>query len=234
MNLIESLSAEAESASKSALLLPLGSLEQHGTEAPLGCDGIIAEEICRRAGSMAGCAVLPTLYYGNSHCHTAFPGTFSLSLETYSSLLREMISEADRNGFDRLIMLSGHGGNRKAAERAITKSRNTGSAEYLGYWELPGAMKEEERLFGRTGHHITVSEVSMVWHILGRPVPGLFRGKYPDAGEGMGKLTPAEWRKAYPDGGIGADMNRVSIDRGRMLLDWLVGKLAERLTGMKH
>ncbi len=229
MNLIESMSAEVEASAKGTVLLPLGSLEQHGTEAPLGCDGIVAETICRMAGVHTGCSVLPCLYYGNSHCHTAFPGTFSLSLETYGSLLSEIASEAFRNGFQRLIMLSGHGGNRRAAEAAIAKLPSSCQAEYLGYWELPGAEKEEERLFGKTGYHITTSEVSMVWHILGRKVPGAFTGRYPPANADISACSPEQWRKAYPMGGVGGDMGRVSTESGKSLLDFLARALSERI-----
>ncbi|MEA3266476.1 MAG: creatininase family protein, partial [Candidatus Fermentibacteria bacterium] len=87
MNLIESTSAEVEKADHSIIVLPAGSLEQHGTEAPLGCDGIIPQALCRKAGMITTTPVLPTLFYGYSLCHTSFPGTFSISEDTYSALL---------------------------------------------------------------------------------------------------------------------------------------------------
>ena len=122
MNLIESMSAEVEKAEHSLIILPVGSLEQHGTEAPLGCDGLVAEAICRKAGEITSTPVLPTLYYGCSHSHTSFPGTFSLSFETYSKLLCVIIREADRNGFNSILIVSGHGGNRLAAEKAMEEA----------------------------------------------------------------------------------------------------------------
>jgi len=211
------------------VLLPVGSLEQHGTEAPLGCDGIIAEALCRSAGEKTGCAVLPGLYYGNSLCHTGFPGTFSLSVNTYRGILSEIIREAGRNGYQHILILSGHGGNRKAALEAVKNAPSNISAEYLGFWELAGFTAEEERLFGKTGHHVTTSEVSIVWHLLGSDAPGNFQGKYPDSSEGIWKLSPEEWRLKFPDGGVGGNMALVSVQKGRKLFKFSADALAEKV-----
>ncbi len=229
MNLIEMFSAEAAASDKSAILLPAGSLEQHGTEAPLGCDGIIAEALCRKAGELTGCPVLPCLYYGNSHCHTGFSGTFSLSVETSVNLITDIISEAGRNGFRKLLILSGHGGNRIAAEKAISELKAKISAEYSGYWQLPGYTEKEEELFGKTGYHITTSEVSMVWHILKKPVPGVYSGCYPKTLPNTSDFTPEQWKEKYPDGGVGGDMSRVSTEKGCALFDYAVDMLAEKI-----
>lgn len=234
MNLIESMSAEVERSCRAVILLPAGSLEQHGTEAPLGCDGIIAESLCRKAGKTTGCFVLPSLFYGNSHCHTGFPGTFSLSFETYRNLLVEIIDEAARNDFKQILIVSGHGGNRKAAIEAVASSGTGIKAGYLGYWELPGFTSEEERLFGKTGHHITTSEVSMVWHLLSRPVPGKFPGKYPSATAGMAELSPVDWRKMYPDGGVGGDMSSVSVKKGKQLFDFTADALSVKINELNE
>ncbi len=220
------MSAEVGKSSRSVVLLPVGSLEQHGTEAPLGCDGIIAEALCRMAGEKTGCAVLPGLFYGNSLCHTGFPGTFSLSEETYTALLGEIIAEAARNNFRNILVISGHGGNRASAIRAVRRAPGNINASYLGFWELPGVSMKEEELFGKTGFHVTTSEVSMVWHILSRPVPGKFRGRYPEQAKDMSALTPEQWKDRYPDGGVGGDMSRVSVDRGKTLLEFTADSLA--------
>lgn len=228
MNLIESMSSEVATSSSRVVLLPVGSLEQHGTEAPLGCDGMIAEAVCHYAGEATGCAVLPTIFYGYSECHKAFPGTFSLSEETYSSLIQELITESRRNGFNRIIILSGHGGNRRSAEEAIRRTKSSSQAQYLGYWQLEGFAALEESLFGPTGHHITTSEVSMIWNILEKPVPGKFRGRYPSALDNMESMTSEQWRAYFPDGGVGGDMSRVSLEKGEILLEFTV----DALTGM--
>ena len=233
MNLIESMSAEVEKANHSTILLPAGSLEQHGTEAPLGCDGIIAEALCRKAGMITATPVLPALFYGYSLCHTSFPGTFSISENTYSALLIDIISEAARNEFKQIIILSGHGGNRSCAERAIAKSDGTIISRYMGYWQLPGVQEEEDRLFKKSGYHITAAEVSMVCYLLQVSIPGVFTGTYPAAAENISTLSPEQWKKAYPDGGVGADLSSASVSKGKILFDFMVGSLAETIGEVK-
>lgn len=227
MNLIETLSAELENSSNTTILLPAGSLEQHGTEAPLGCDAIIAEALCRKAGLLTSTPVLPALYYGNSYCHTAFPGTFSLSEETYSKLLKEIIGEAHRNKFKQILILSGHGGNRKGAELAIRESEKNISCEYMGYWQLPGVQQEEDRLFRKSGYHITTAEVSMVWYLLSKPIPGTFTGTYPQTAANISELSPEEWKSLYPNGGVSADLSDATVEKGKLLFEFIVHSLAE-------
>ena len=232
MNLIESMSAEVETASHATILLPVGSLEQHGTEAPLGCDGIIAEALCRKAGMITATPVLPSLFYGYSLCHTSFQGTFSLSEETYSKLLVEIIDEAARNKYKSILILSGHGGNRNSAENAILKAKDAIFPKYLGYWQLPGVQQEEDRLFKKSGYHITAAEVSMVWYLLSASIPGVFTGTFPVTTADISNLSPEQWRIAYPEGGVGADLSDVSTKKGQILFDFIAESLAETIREM--
>ncbi|MCD4707686.1 MAG: creatininase family protein [Candidatus Sabulitectum sp.] len=229
MNLIESLSAEVENASRSMILLPAGSLEQHGTEAPLGCDGIIAGALCREAGLLTSTPVLPTLYYGYSLCHSSFPGTFTLSEKTYSKLLVEIINEAARNKFNRILILSGHGGNRKGAERAISETQGTISSHYLGYWQLPGVQEKENLLFRKSGYHVTASEVSLVWYLLSGSIPGVFTGTYPPAVKNISEISPEQWKDVYPDGGVGTDLSDASVSKGKILFEFITDSLIETI-----
>ena len=231
MNLTKSMSAEVEQDSHSLILLPVGSLEQHGTEAPLGCDALIAEALCREAGELTNVPVLPALFYGNSECHQAFPGTFSLSEQTYSKLLEELINEAARNHFKHILIISGHGGNRTAAEKAISSCTNNITSEYLGYWQLPGVQVEENKLFYKSGYHITSPEVSMIWFLEGKIIPGRFSGAYPNSLplDKMKKLTPEKWKKLFPDGGAGSDLSDASLIKGKSFFNFVLASLVNRI-----
>jgi creatinine amidohydrolase len=223
------MSAEVEKASHCLVILPVGSLEQHGTEAPLGCDGLVADALCRKAGELTSTPVLPALYYGCSNSHTSFPGTFSISINTYSKLLCEIISEAERNGFNNILIVSGHGGNRQAAEKAMAETGGTISCSYMGYWQFPGVQKEEKRLFKKSGYHVTASEVSMVWNILSRSIPGEFSGCYPLAQPNMKDVTPERWKYLYPDGGVGTDLSDASVEKGRMLFHFITDSMVNSI-----
>ena len=233
MNLIDTLSAEVGTTANRVVLLPVGSLEQHGTEAPLGCDGIIAEALCKRAGLLSSTFVLPALFYGYSLCHTSFPGTFSLSKEIYSKLVGEIIGEAERNKFEHILILSGHGGNRESVEMAISQAPKSIECNYLGYWQLPGVEEKEKQLFRNAGYHITSSEVSMVWHILSGKIPGLFNSTYPPVRDNMNSLSPEQWRRSYPDGGVSADLSDASIEKGKIFFEFIANSLSSFLKRME-
>jgi len=205
------------------VLLPSGSLEQHGTEAPLGCDAIVAKHLCLEAGRETGAPVLPVVSYGDSLSHLGFPGTFSLATRTLAQVYSDILESASRNGFRRCLIISGHGGNRSAAEDACARDYGGLSPRYLGWWQLPGAAEKERELFPESGHHVTSSEVSMVWFLLGGTPPGVFTGKYPPWQDVFG--DPEAFKLAYPDGGVGGDMSQVSVAKGALLFNHLVKAL---------
>lgn len=206
----------------------MGSLEQHGSEAPLGCDSIIVRRLCNDAGKATGTPVLPCMPYGYSHCHRGFPGTFSLSAALLAEIYSEILTAAADNGFRRCLIISGHGGNRIPGERACAGEHGLREAGYLGWWQLPGAGELERKLFPNSGRHVTAAEVSMVWFLLGEPPPGEFKGAYPPCREMPD--DPELYRRAYPDGGAGGDLASVSVEKGAVLYRHLVRALCGVLT----
>jgi hypothetical protein len=95
----------------------------------------------------------------------------------------------------------------------------------MGYWELPGVQKEENRLFKKAGYHITASEVSMVWYLLSRSIPGKFSGCYPPAQQKMTAVSPEQWKNLYPDGGVGANLSDASVLKGQALFQFATASM---------
>jgi len=106
----------ADAARKGYLVVqPCGSTEQHGKHLPVDTDSAIVFEVAQRAADEVGrTLVLPCLHYGLSSHHLDFPGTVSLSLETYTTLFRDIARCVAHHGFKILILLNGHGGNTAA------------------------------------------------------------------------------------------------------------------------
>ena len=103
----------ARIAPRAIALLPIAAVEQHGRHLPVQTDTALVSEIARRAERALPrqVALLPTLWVGCSHHHLGFPGTISLSSETYIKALIEMVECIARAGFHRIVLLNGHGGN---------------------------------------------------------------------------------------------------------------------------
>lgn len=104
------------------VVVPIGSLEQHGHHLPLLTDTMIGGEIARRVEAEVGevALFLPVLWIGASDHHRAMPGTVSLSAETYVHVLKELIDSLIGGGFRRILLLNSHAGNIVPGQLAIS------------------------------------------------------------------------------------------------------------------
>ncbi len=94
-------------------VLPLGSTEQHAYLS-LSVDSILSERLAAEAAEPLGLPVFPVLAYGITPYFRAFPGTITLRVETYMSILRDILDTMAEQGFKRILIVNGHGGNTAA------------------------------------------------------------------------------------------------------------------------
>ena len=98
---------------RTVLVLPIGSVEQHGRHLPLGTDTLLAVSVCCAAADRipGRVAVLPPPWYGFSPHHMRFAGTVTLRAETLMELVEDIAESVIAHGFRRLLIVNGHGGN---------------------------------------------------------------------------------------------------------------------------
>jgi mycofactocin precursor peptide peptidase len=119
------------------LVVPVGSLEQHGPHLPLDTDTRIAVAVARRACQRrAGVALAPPLPVGASGEHAAFPGTLSIGAEALTACLIELGRHASLH-WPALLLVNGHGGNVTAVEAAVGRLRYEGRACLAWHAALP-------------------------------------------------------------------------------------------------
>lgn len=94
-------------------VLPLGSTEQHAYLS-LSTDSILAERVAAEAAEPLGVPVFPVVAYGITPYFRAYPGTISLGVETYLRLVRDILDGLHTQGFRRIVVVNGHGGNAPA------------------------------------------------------------------------------------------------------------------------
>jgi creatinine amidohydrolase len=98
------------------VIIPVGSLEQHGHHLPIGTDSLNGIERAKLVAQRTDVLVAPILFPGNSPYHLGFAGSITLSLETIQRVYVEAAQSLIRHGFRRFLILNSHGGNRVVSQ----------------------------------------------------------------------------------------------------------------------
>lgn len=119
-------------------ILPLGSTEQHA-QLSLSVDSILSEKIAVDAAEPLGIPVFPVVPYGITPYFLAYPGTISLRMETYVRIVRDILDGLKHQGFKRILIVNGHGGNQPAGSLAVEwMADNPGMAvKFHNWWNAP-------------------------------------------------------------------------------------------------
>lgn len=94
-------------------VLPLGCTEQHAYLS-LSTDSLLAERVAVEAAEPLGVPVFPVLAYGITPYFQAYPGSVSLRVATYLAIVRDLLDGLYGQGFRRIVLVNGHGGNAPA------------------------------------------------------------------------------------------------------------------------
>jgi len=126
------------------ILLPVGSLEQHGPHLPLSVDIVIPTNFARMVDEEVGCVVLPTIAYGYKSQPTSgggqlFPGTTSLDANTLINLVLDILRETYRHGGRKFVLINGHYENEAFIIEAVDlflRSAQDVKILILSWWNL--------------------------------------------------------------------------------------------------
>lgn len=122
------------------VLLPTGSIEQHGPHLPLLFDILSATLVCVRAAEQMYPRVLvaPPLPFGDASHWLAFPGTISIKAHTMVEVLVDVCDSLARHGFKRVVIVNGHGANINPLWEATWRIRREVGTKvaYLSYWSV--------------------------------------------------------------------------------------------------
>lgn len=215
-----------------AVVVPLGSTEQHGHHLPFDTDTAVAAALARGlVVAIPGLVLAPPLTYGASGEHEGFPGTLSMGCAALELVLVELGRSAFRWA-SRLLVVNGHGGNLQPLEAAVERLRYEGRD--AAYWS-PGG--------GDGDAHAGRTETSLMLAL--RPgavvLDAAVAGPKQSLSQLLPKIQAANILAVSPSGVLG-DPSGASADEGRELLahmladlnaavgPWLAGGAGGRLT----
>lgn len=153
------------------VVIGAGSMEQHGPQLPFQTDTLLGTALAEAVASRLGDVIVgPTIPFGVSEHHMAFPGTITLDKETFKAVTRQYVASMARHGFTAVLVVPSHGGNFGPLGELMeeTGGRIEG-ARFLPYTDLMtfiGAMDSVSKPEGITpevaGAHAGEAETSMV------------------------------------------------------------------------
>jgi creatinine amidohydrolase len=191
-------------------VLPLGSVEQHAYLS-LAVDAILAEKIAVDAAEPLGVPVFPAVAYGLTPYFMAYPGTVTLTPDTYGRMLRDVLNSLVAHGFKRIVLVNGHGGNRdgRPAVDAWAAEHPQVQLRWYDWWAAPETMASV-RAIDPDASHASWMEGFPWTQVGGVDVP---EGHKPAVDlSDREDMSPAALRERLGDGSFGGYYTRPDAD----------------------
>jgi len=222
-------------------VLGLGVLERHSEHLPLGTDYLNVHRICCLAAEREPAVVFPPFYFGQIYEARCFPGAVTLRPTLLLELLQGVLDEIGRNGFKKIILQNGHGGN-NGLNQFLVQMALWEEKPYTLYLHSPRrspetAAKRAEILDPALGGHAGASETSTTLANVPEGVDvdaipqheGVRQGRLDHLGDGY---TALSWYANYPEHyqGVAA---AASAEAGQALVAMSVASLAAFIAAVK-
>jgi creatinine amidohydrolase len=208
-------------------VLPVGSTEQHA-QLSLMVDCILSERVAADAAEPLGVPVFPPVNYGITPYFRAFPGTVSLRMETFLGLMRDILASLTEQGFKRIVIVNGHGGNSPA--QTLAQEWMTDHPEirikFHNWWNAPRTWAKVKEI-DPVASHASWMENFPWTRLAGVSAPGQQKPMIDfEKLRGVGAM---EYRRQIGDGNFGGYYERsdeemmalwaVAVDETRELID---------------
>lgn len=125
------------------VVLPVGSVEDHGPHLPLDVDNFLIQSICEEAAKRLDgqMLLLPPVPYGFEEHHMDFPGTIDIGMEHMLHFVTDITRSVARHGFKRILLADGHGSNMPILD-LVARRTNTETDALCGAFIWPSLARE--------------------------------------------------------------------------------------------
>ena len=219
-------------------VLPIGSLEQHGPHLPVWTDSFIAHAMCIAAAERATdipAIVLPPLWTGLSEHHLPFGGTITLDHATLHAVLRCVVRSLQAQGFSRLLIVNGHGGNIDPLAVSVRElAHEFGMPVVVTTWPNVAPVEIAKALTTQGGIMHACEGETALW--LALDASQVRMDKIEEAAGGnAGVQAPAGYSRFYsfaeraPRTGVKGDPRAATAEKGQAMLDAVAVNLARAM-----
>ncbi len=229
--------------SNKTCVLPIGILEKHGPHSPLGTDLIHVREVAARAVKDEYAVVFPDYFYGQINEARQQPGTFALPSKIIYELLEATCDEIARNGFEKIVILNGHGGNPEFL-RFFMQSQLNKRKNYVVYLYTPEEDKAYNEQYAKMRKsdpqgdmHAGERETSTLLYL--RPDVMQMDNAVKESGENQQRLnipgvyTPIWWYAGFPNHYAG-EGGKATKELGKLIAEHEINSFAKTLKAVKN
>jgi creatinine amidohydrolase len=207
------------------VVIPCGSVEEHGPHLPLGTDTVHVYEVCKEAAKRITVFVAPPLFYGVCRSSRNHPGTVGISASSLRAVTADLVSDLYRQGLRHFLIISGH-----ASSLQVSCLTEVGEKLILTYPDIRMAVLSildlamaawQDVIVTKDDSHAGEVETSVMLHL---------RPKW------VGAARPREWPQfpkhllvrdkfRYWPGGVWGDASQASKEKGERIFDLSVKAL---------
>ncbi|CAN5399435.1 creatininase family protein [soil metagenome] len=223
-------------------ILPIGILEKHGPHVPIGSDLIRVREYAARATKQEYSVVFPDYYFGQINEAKHQPGVFALEERVVWDLLEATCNEIARNGFKKIVIINGHGGNPEMI-RYFIQTRLEKQRDYAVYFFEPRAdsaytkkLSAMRRSDPAGDQHAGERETAELLYL--RPELVKMDSAKNESGKNQNRLsipnvyTAIWWYADYPNHYAG-EGETATGKLGELIVEHFIGQLATALKAIK-
>ena len=211
--------------SSRTLLIPFGSLEEHGAHLPLATDTLQVVEVCRRVGERTGAHVAPAVAYGVCRSTRNHPGTVGVTTGTLRAIALDLVRDFHRHGMRFFVLISGHAGKTHlltlvdAGEQLLEELPDIGVSVISEYDEIrtaaAGIVEAHE------DSHAGEIETSRLLFLRPELVKGSSPAEWPD----FPAARLVRYKRRHWRGGVWGDPAASSSEKGRRLTELAIGRV---------
>jgi creatinine amidohydrolase len=224
-------------AAQKVVVLPTGSVEQHGPHLPLDVDSFLVESVCLEVGRRAAdrVLVLPPVGYGLNMHHLDFPGTIHIEPEVFIAFCLNITKSVAYHGFQRILLVNGHGSNGPlvdlVARKTVLATQSLCAAvnyfslgvEAFGRVRQTPVMAHADEFETSLYLHLAPERVRMERAVAGNDVAGAYMSSDSTSPHVRFNDYWSRWTKV----GVHGDPTVATAEKGKVIWEAILGRMLE-------